>query len=151
MWYSANFIKTDSTTILTNPPTSPCYLRIYILYMNWAVSGSGFRVKRLQAIDTVHGINQNLAYPSYPIEWNGLIARWRHTPFGMMSGFFQPGTLNPEPLNLLIHTSNVHPLAIKNIVNVYIYFCDLVSIKISCVLVLKANFIWENELKFEMN
>ena len=29
--------------------------------------------------------------------------------------------MNPETLNLVIHTSNVHTLAIKNIVNAYIY------------------------------
>ena len=43
--------------------------------------GSRFWVQRLEPMDTAHNINQNLVYPSYPIKWNGFIARWRHDPF----------------------------------------------------------------------
>ena len=55
------------------------------------LNGSEFWVQRLHLMDTALNINQNLAYPSYPIEWNGFITKWRHDPIGTSClGFFNP-------------------------------------------------------------
>jgi len=45
------------------------------IYSNLRVPGSGFSVQRLQSIDTADKGNQNLAYPSYSTEWNGVTTR----------------------------------------------------------------------------
>ena len=74
----------------------------YHIIWNWVSittswnTRSGPGVQRLQPMDTAHNINQNLPYPSYPIEWNGFITRWRHDPFDRCCLDFL-STRNVEP------------------------------------------------------
>jgi hypothetical protein len=46
-------------------------------YIILKLSGSGFKVQRLQPMDTAADVNQNIAYPSYPIEPNGFTGLFR--------------------------------------------------------------------------
>ena len=65
----------------------------------------GFQVQRLQLSETAYYIDRDLAYPTSPIGWICIIDIWRLNPFdGSWLVAYQPGTLNPEPLNLGIHT-----------------------------------------------
>ena len=69
--------------------------------LNWSVPGSRVTVQRLQLFESYYYIDQDSRYPTLPIGWKGVNNAKRLNLLDRTGlGVFQPGTLNPEPLNL---------------------------------------------------